>query len=664
VIPTKRMSGSQNVPHLCRKSAFGVKVNLARVMRCSPYPVQLATVATLGAFVGLLGWSSWRHTPVQSEVAHLAAGVSQCHFGTFDLYRVNPPLVRMIGALAVLSAEPSTDRHGVRQSPLDRREYRMGIDFCYSNRLRVFSLVRVARWACIPLNALGSYFCYLWARRLYGPTAGLMALLTWCLSPCALGHGATIMPDVPCAAMGVTGVYCFWLWLKKPQWLEAAISGLAVGTAELCKFTLLVLYPLLPVLWMVYRLPEWWAGNFSRRDHLRQCGLLATLLLLSIYVINCGYLFEGTFAPLDMFRFQTTLFTGYESLEDVPPQGGNRFAGTWLGKLPMPLPANMVQGIDTQRYDFERGLPSYLRGQWTDHGWWYYYLYALAVKMPAGMWCLAALALGVTICGQGHNASWRDEMLVLTPGLAILVFVSSQSGFSVHSRYAIPALPFLLIWTSKVARVFEMRPITTGRRALGTAVVVALTWSIGSSLWAYPHSLSHFNELVGGPKHGGEHLLDSNIDWGQDLLYLKDWLDRHPDVTLDGLAYSNSYPATLAGISETPYPPPEDEDEGGRQSLSRSAEIGTVPGGRAADQVGPKPGWYAVSVNYLYSRERQYRYFLDFKPVGSAGYSIYIYHITLDEANQVRRELRLPLLTCDGGSETSRERTGNPSKGE
>ena len=37
-------------------------------------------------------------------------------------------------------------------------------------------------------------------------------------------------------------------------------------------------------------------------------------------------------------------------------------------------------------------------------------------------------------------------------------------------------------------------------------------------------------------------------------------------------------------------------------------------------------------------------YFQRFQPVAMAGYSIYIYHITLDEANQARRELGLPEL--------------------
>ena len=129
--------------------------------------------------------------------------------------------------------------------------------------------------------------------------------------------------------------------------------------------------------------------------------------------------------------------------------------------------------------------------------------------------------------------------------------------------------------------------------------------------------------------------MDSNIDWGQDLLYLKDWLDKHPEVTLDGLDFCGPYPATLAGIPKTPHPPP------GPPSDPPSGNS-TADNNYATDRLGPKPGWYAVSVNYRYGRDRHYRYFLRFKPVAMAGYSVYIYHITLKDANRVRGSWGLP----------------------
>ena len=105
----------------------------------------------------------------------------------------------------------------------------------------------------------------------------------------------------------------------------------------------------------------------------------------------------------------------------------------------------------------------------------------------AGNWCLMALAVAATTFRtrlfQPHGAM---KCLCLLPGLAILIFVSSQAGFSAHSRYIIPALPFLFVWVSKVGRAFEMRPFTRKQLAMVAMVVLAMIWSVGSSLSMLP----------------------------------------------------------------------------------------------------------------------------------------------------------------------------------
>ncbi len=569
-----------------------------------------------------------------SEATQLPAGLSHLYLGRFGLLRVNPPLVRTIAAIPVGLSGATMDWESYDDSPSVRSEFEVARDFLAANHSRALGYFVKARWVCLPFVVLGGYVCFSWARVLYGASAGLLALIVWCSCPYLLGHGSLMTMDVPTAAMGGATAYCFWGWLKRPGWLETIITGVVLGLAELCKFTLLIFYPLLLVLWIVYRLSEQESAAITWREWLRQAAMMAAFVLTSLYTINCGYLFEGTFAPLGTFRFGTMLFSGCDSLDDVPPKGANRFTGAWLDRLPVPLPFNMVQGIDTQRYDFERGMASYLRGRWQKHGWWYYCLYALALKVPLGTWLLLAMAVGATIVGRGYNVPWRDEMVVLVPGLAILFFVSSQTGFSVHSRYVIPALPFLFVWMSKIARVFQMGALTRKRRAVATTVVVALTWSVGSSLWAYPHSLSYFNELIGGPKNGARHLLDSNIDWGQDVLYLKRWLEEHQEVRLNGLAYYGLCPPALARIPEVPQPP-EGLTKGERRTV------------QADHETGPRPGWYALSVNCLHHRSGQHRYFLRFEPAGMAGYSIYIYRVTLEDANRLRHEMGLQELPED-----------------
>ena len=398
--------------------------------------------------------------------------------------------------------------------------------------------------------------------------------------------------------------------------------------------------------------------------------MLSVITVVSISIINLAYTLEGSFQRLGDFRFCTSALSGAVTLDDNSAGGGNRFSGSWIGLLPVPLPKNYVQGLDVQLRDFEKGMNSYLRGSWADHGWWYYYLYSLAIKEPLGMWGLVALAIATSIFGAGYSTPWRDEMAVLAPFFSVLILVSSQTGFSAHSRYVIPALPFLFIWTSKVAQAFEVRPFSRRRTVMAVMVALAFIWSTASSLAVYPHSLSYFNELAAvlptpadasyprpigtsdeqcgilsrvkhaltaGSRNGPRHLLNSNIDWSQDLFYLRDWLIEHPNVNLDGLDCFGCCPTTLADIPATPLP------ASGRDADNDKPD-------QRLSQYGPKAGWYAVSVNRIYSRERQYRYFLYFKPFTTAGYSIYIYHITIDDANRVRRELGLPELPTSGPS--------------
>jgi hypothetical protein len=626
-------------------------------------PTGVLTVLT-----GLLAWNGYVHTPVTSEIANLPAGIHQWQSGHFGLNRVNPPLVRAIASAPVLLSEPATDWEHCDLYPLTRLELVVGNDFVRANGARSSWLYTLGRWACIPFSVLGGYVCYRWAKDLYGRAAGGMACVVWCFCPYILGHGALVMSDVPAATLGLTAVYAFWHWLRWPTWMNASVAGIVLGLAELCKFTLLVFYPLLPLLWLAYRASEWRTTDW--RMWLREGGMLVAVLVVSVYAINLGYGLEGSFRPLGNFVFKSRMFSGNTAEWQA---SGNRFADSWMARVRVPLPKNYLQGIDSQRVDFEQGLPSYLRGTWSDHGWWYYYGYALAIKVPLGTWCLFVLAVGVTFFGKGYSVGWRDELLLIAPFLVILIFVSSQTGFSVHSRYAVPALPFLFVWTSKIARVFEMRRFTRKRWVLAVLIVGTLAWSVVSSLVVFPHSLSYFNELAmsraladprdrmpmagrngergalsaitstlkPGPHSGPHHLLDSNIDWGQDLFFLKQWLEQHPEAKLDGLAYYGWYPPALVGIPETRRPSPGTQQR-------HSPDMGNS-GARSTElrESGPQPGWYALSVNHLYDHNTQYRYFLHFEPVAMAGYSIYIYHITVDDANRVRRELGLPELPCD-----------------
>ena len=304
--------------------------------------------------------------------------------------------------------------------------------------------------------------------------------------------------------------------------------------------------------------------------------------------------------------------------------GGNRFAGNWLGMIPVPFPACYVRGIDKQKSDFDDRQLSFLNGTWQRGGWWYYYLFALGIKLPLGVLLLFAVAFGATLCCSAYRGTFVDEGLLVGSMLAILLLVSSQTGFSHHAHYAIPALPFAFVWIGKTAVAISCR-----QWCLGIPVLVLTTWSVASSLWVYPHCYSYFNELVGGPCHGAEYLSESNVAWGQDLLYLKAWLDRHPEATPLYASGHAFYDMRLAGIDSEDPP----VDPAGRHAR------GTPP-----QRLGVRPGWYAVNVCRLHEPAGDYEYLKRFRPLEMVTYSYRIYHVQFDEANRLRRENGLPEL--------------------
>jgi 4-amino-4-deoxy-L-arabinose transferase-like glycosyltransferase len=596
-----------------------------------------AAIGLLFVQLVLVGWMGLVTSPNVDEVAHLSSGISHWQYARFDLYRVNPPLVRGIAALPVLLADPETDYTGWQNGPYTRSEFGVGRAFAGANGSAVFWYVTLARWACLPFHLMGGWICYRWASRLFSPKCGLVAATLYTFSPNILAYGASITPDAGAAAFGLLAGYAFWHWLQAPRWANAVKAGIALGLAELTKTTWIVLFGLWPCLWIAWRVFGPKRSGAVRSSPGSLCQLTA-LLLIGLYLINLGYGLDGSFRPLGRFRFISHTLSGQER----PEEGANRFAGTALAWLLVPVPEDYLRGIDVQRFDFEQGKWSYLRGEQKHGGWWYYYLYALAVKLPVGTLLLLGLAICVTLCRSGYRSHRMNEVALLLPAVVVLLLVSSQTGFTRSVRYVLPCLPFLLVWTSKVALSFDLR-----HRFLAVVTLIGLAWGVLSSLLLFPHGMSYFNELAGGPRRGHVHLLDANIDWGQDLLFLKRWYDEHPQARPLHLAFFSDlfFDPDLVGVQWPPVP------------------VGPTEGTRLqkpAGRLGPQPGWHAVSVNHLYgyrhldSDEPVYTYLQQFRPIGSAGYSIYIFHVTLQEANRVRRRLGLPEIR--GERQTKRGR--------
>src|SRR5579863_1195605 len=455
----------------------------------------------------LLGRIAVVNAPVIDEFAHVPSGLSHWKSGSFDLYRVNPPLMRMICTVPLLVMNPKTEWIRFSDGPYGRPEFVLGLPFFNANGADSFWYFTICRWAQIPVSIFGGWICYRWARDLFGQSSGLVALVLWSFCPNILAWGATVTPDLGSATFGVAAGYAFWRWLQSPTWWNALVAGFSLGLVELTKSTWIVLFALWPLIWLG------WRFSIRNKAITKPAGIqLAAALVFAVYLLNLGYGFEQSFMRLDSFRFISRLLGGAEA-HKIP---GNRFRGLWVGAIPVPTPANYLKGMDVQRYDFEVGKWSYLRGEYRFGGWHYYYLYAVATKTPLGTLSLLGLAILLQAVRLEYRLNFRDEIVLFAPGLVILVLVSSQTGFNRYLRYVLPAIPFLYVFASRAAKAFELK-----HSLFGVLCGLATTAAVVSSLTVYPHSMSYFNLAAGGPRGGPEHLLDANIDWGQDLLELK-----------------------------------------------------------------------------------------------------------------------------------------------
>jgi hypothetical protein len=89
-------------------------------------------------------------------------------------------------------------------------------------------------------------------------------------------------------------------------------------------------------------------------------------------------------------------------------------------------------------------------------------------------------------------------------------------------------------------------------RVIVAAIGVAFLAHVVEAMRVSPDFLAYFNELAGGPDKGYQHLLDSSLDWGQDLAGLGRWLEANnpagPQESTVYLSYFGNAPPEYYGI--------------------------------------------------------------------------------------------------------------------
>jgi len=447
------------------------------------------------------------------ELAHLSAAWTHLALGDYRMSPDHPPLVKKLAALPLLFID-------VRMKPDDaawaqRRPWEFGKRWLY----RWNDADRLLFWGRLPIVALGAALgiaVYLWSRRRFGRASGLLAFGLCALSPDMLAHGGLVTTDLGIALFVFLAVIAFDAVTRNVTPLRVLLAGLAAGAAFATKHSSLVLLPILGSLaaFLVFAGEPLRLGGRSLVGWTRRAlalGIVLALMgVLALATVWAAYGFDSRFSPDPVVNASFD----WEKLE---PE--NAAAGTTIRlahRLHL-LPDPYLYGF-LRFFEHSEARPSFLLGQRSDRGFPHYFLVSFLVKTPLAL--LALLGLG--IAARRHSATGaREEAFVWIP-LVVYAGLTLSRGINIGHRHLLPLYPFLFVAAGRAA-AWAWRP---GRRAPKAVLLALATWYAAATVSVHPHHLAYFNELVGGPRNGYRVLVDSNLDWGQDLKLLARWVEK------------------------------------------------------------------------------------------------------------------------------------------
>ncbi len=526
-------------------------------------------------------------------------------------YRFSPghvPFVRVWAAVPLVglgdvSFDPTVvERTDSMDWPL-YRQYSLAHEFLYL-RNDADRLLYRARFMIVLLGVGLGILLYCWAREWLGFWPAVFALALYTLEPNILAHSSLVTTDMGLACFIFGAAYFSWRLAREWSIFNLLGLSLCVVLAQTSKLTAIPMLGIVCALLLVRALDcRPWPCRLSPRLQLSSRGArsvaalcaIVFMLVISYAGIWAAYGFRYCPDPAgkEQFHFDTEPY-----VIDRAPDLIHWLA--WVDRAHL-LPNAYVQGllfIDANAQ--QRG--AFLAGQFSAVGWWYYYPVAFLLKTPLSL--LVGLAVGIAFAVLKWRTQWRDNMYTLL--VPLIFFVGAMTTqINIGLRYVLLVYPFAILVAARAAYEF----IERDRRWVPIVLVAVAALELAT---AYPHCLAFFNGLAGGPRNGYKYLVDSNLDWGQDLKGLKRWMDKNR-VQQINLSYFGTADPAYYGIDCTHLP--------------------AAPFFVAKSQMPRLPGYVAVSVTnlrgvYLNDYGKAfYRPLLEREPDAIIGYSIYIYRV-------------------------------------
>lgn len=426
-----------------------------------------ASLLLLCLFLQLF-FAAERHSPVIDEISHITAGYHYTQTLDFEVNRQHPPLIKVLSGVMLKLFYSEAKLPENKSSELNEWQY--GLKFLYSNNLN--KILRYSRLPTILLTLLLGLYVFCFTKDLWGWPAAILALTTFSFMPEILAHGHFVTMDLAVTTFLFISIYYYRKYFLQDDrlLLPFLLGTISLGVALGSKFSAIAFLPL-PLLLILIKIR---VGNIGNKQQ-------TTIYLLGIFLAVIPLIVSS------LYFFQHGIRYYFESAAQI-------------------------------YFDFQDNFHYYLAGKFQKHRYPHYFAYAYLIKTPLSFLILLALSVFLTAKRKSSKNLLEIFLFLIFPTLIVFV-TAGVFAKNIGLRYVLAATPFLIVLAAGVLNEFSLKKLIL--------TSLLCSWQIASTLSSFPHQLGYFNELIGGSKNGYQYLDDSNLDWGQDLKELKEYLIIH-----------------------------------------------------------------------------------------------------------------------------------------
>ncbi len=524
---------------------------------------RVAEAAIVALLLGLHAWlaisSSRGKSAAFDEIAHLAGGYLHWKIGDYRFAAESGTLPQRWAAWPLLALDLGVPPAG-HPARRGANVWALGQELLHGGGRNAEALLQVGRSMIVVLSLALGCLVYAWSRASHGPGGGLLSLALYALSPTMLAHARLITADLFAAGFFLLATGALWRLLERVTPARFAGAALAVSGLQLSKMSGALILPIAAILILLRLAPRRPAGAqpsaptlelaFGSRGskRLEIVSWKHQVLVVGVLALAVSLVVLGAVWSAYGWRYAAQPDAGPEGSVFLHPfEPLLEHEGLTTGVLAVArdaqlLPEAYLWGLAFTLDNIREG-DAFLRGQTSHTGWWWFFPYAVAVKTPLALFGLLGLAA---------VAVWRVPRLArdhapLWALLGVYLLAAAGSHLNIGHRHILPIYPVLFVFAGAAGRwIVRRKPLAS--------MLVLLC--VGSFMWESqkirPHYLSYFNPLAGGPANGYRHLVDSSLDWGQDLPLLASYLaelEATEEPTEIFIALFGSAPPAYYGIN-------------------------------------------------------------------------------------------------------------------